>query len=188
MSRGGRHGYSFRVEKSYWLHESQSSHETDCDLKRKGNAISGPPKKKIRTEVVENVPNETILPVNENKSSIVASDSQPQIKICECMNGVDCHQYITNEMFDDVESVGSKYDGENAFITELFNSIDNVPSDITNVSDVESSYFPDILNIFGDIPSEDDEDRVIITEIFDDIETSVPDVNCSTCKNVSNKQ
>lgn len=191
MSRGGRHGYSVRVEKSYWLHESKSSFETDCCRKRKRKETDGPPTKKIRTEIVDYVPKETMSPVNTNESSIVPTfNSKPQIETCECMNEGDCHKYVTHELFDDVESVGSKYDEDKAFITEFFNSIDNIPSDITDVSEEGNSYFPDIVNIFGDIPFEDDEDRVIITEIFDDTETAVPEIskNCSPCKNVSNKQ
>ncbi len=237
MSRGGRHNYSFRVEKSYWLYESgnknyesdcgnkgqenavqvevkkksnqmnsrssdrkrqgnnvekqpkkririnaENHYETDCDLKRKGSDIDGPPKKKIRTETVScrgdtTLPNQTETVVNENKSSVVTSNNYPRIDSSESMNeNVDVHQYIRNELFDDIESVGSEYDRDAAFITTLFDDVDDISSDISNVSsENRSSFYPDVMNIFGDTQSEDDdEDRVIITEIFDNVDIDVP--------------
>lgn len=192
MSRGGRHGYSVRVEKSYWLMACEDSHETDCDRKRKGSKVDGPPKKKMRTENVGNgginAHNEVKAPVTEKKLPNI-SPSQPRTKCYECGNETDCNSYVSNELFDDIESVGSEYDGQNAFITDLFNGLESVSSVITNESGSETAGFSDILNIFDDFPSDDDEDRVIITEIFDDTEIAVPekDVSCKPCRTLSNK-
>lgn len=185
MSRGGRHGYSVRVEKSYWLFDTESNYETDSNRKRKGNekvkrkggkAAMEPAEKKRKTENAgSGDKNETAPHVSANQSSIVPFDQRSSIKCCECNNEMDDRNYVENELFDDMESVGTEYDEGQAFFTELFNGIDNVSSEITNASDDGTNFFPDILNIFADVPSEDDEDRVIITEIFDDTETTAPE-------------
>lgn len=192
MSRGGRHthDYGVRVEKSYWLFDSESSYETDdCNRKRKRNKDDGPPQKKIKSGNVGNGDSNPPMNVNMPPSNATkSSTSSPSntMECCECKHEVDGNKYVANELFDDIESVGSEYDGEQAFITELFSGIDDVASDITNVSEDEISFFPNIFNNFDDIPSDDDEDRVIITEIFDDTEIAIPDkcTNCSSDKNV----
>lgn len=237
MSRGGRQGFSLRIEKSYWLFDTENKsykmdcgckkqkkecrpmervsrketsnsansnryetdsqskrrerkvrplkrtnkielnnyQETDSDRKRKGSQINGPPNKKIRKDnAISNEDNNDSdqsvpqLHVNKSKKSpISVLGRQPQIVSSPNMNSS-----INSELFDDVESMGAEYDGELAFIGTLFNDIENVPSDITEVSSNENNFFIDILNIFDNVDQDDenDEDRVIITEIFDDDE------------------
>lgn len=200
MSRGHRKGYSLRIEKSYWLFEPENSYETDSNRKRQGNNMNGPPKKKMRTENVngdgnKSSPTKATSPGKKEKNSSKkleknskqnSSKNQIRTECPECRNEVDGTNYLTTDLFNDVESMGSEYNEENAFITELFNGRDNVSSTITDQSEDGSNIFPDILNIFGDNASDDDddEDRVIITEIFDDTEIAIPDActNCNSAK------
>lgn len=235
MSRGGRHGTSIRIEKSYWLFDTENKsykmdvdnkrprkednpipeasrkrsqadnnrsetqrnppprqernvkrktkielknhHETDSDRKRKGSEVNGPPNKKIRKDNVssgEQMDSERTVPhqLNQNKpkkssAGVSTRNGQPRIGSSPSMKN-----FIQNELFDDVESIGSEYDREASFIRTLFNDIDNVASDITEVSN-ENNFFANMLNIFENDDQDDDEndeDRVIITEIFDDDE------------------
>lgn len=192
MSRGGRHthGYDVRVEKSYWLFDSEISYETDdSNRKRKRDKDDGPPKKKIKSGNVgngdSNPPmNDDMPPVNETTSSQTSPSNT--MECSGCKHELDGNKYVANDLFDDIESVGSEYDGEQAFITELFGGIDDVASNITDASEDGLNFFPNILYNFEDIPSDDDEDRVIITEIFDDTEIAIPEkcTNCSSDKNV----
>lgn len=195
MSRGGRHGHAVQVEKTYWLMASEDCFETDSDRKRKGSKAYGPPSKKVRTENEDsggkngNVDGSSVS--NENRLAVIAPN-QPQTSKCsECGNENNGNRYVSSELFDDIESVGSEYEGQNAFISELFNGIESVSSVDTNVSENENINLNDFLNIFGDdFPSDDDdEDRVIITEIFDDTEVAVPDTvaACDSCKDTTNK-
>ncbi|KAG4076231.1 hypothetical protein HA402_014780 [Bradysia odoriphaga] len=235
MSRGGRHSSSLRIEKSYWLFDTESisyemnserkrqkkksgqiqvespkrtgryadnnryetdskpkrqkrnvkpkrstgiylknRYETDSDRKRKGSQINGPPNKKIRQDTVSsgvsgdmNESDQTVPLFNENKpkSSTVVLTRNGQSRSDSGGNS------MKNDLFDDVESIGSEYEREAAFVGMLFDDMEHVASDITEVSS-GNNVFPRILNIFynDDQDDENEEDKVIITEIFDDDE------------------
>lgn len=169
------------LRKSNRIH-NENIYETDSDRKRKGSKMNGPPKKRIKTDDLSNVdnPQQSTSHINESKSSNGSNNEQQRTDLdqCNCTNDVDGRKsmrttVVTNKiLFDDTESIGSEYDRERSFISSLFQDIDSVRSDITNVS--ENMSYPDLFSIFDDIVSEDDEDRVIITEIFDDEDEECP--------------
>lgn len=174
---GGKKRYSVRVDKSYWLFESEGSedvYETDCGKKRAGDEVYGPSNKKIKSDIIRSENDDEKLTNNvdntDNEKNGIISTKE---RCCECgTTEADGNKFIINEMFDDIESISSDYDDDKVVITDLFNDIESAASvnyqDI-NDSDDESSFLPDLLDFFDNVSSDDDEDRVIITEIFDDI-------------------
>lgn len=191
MSRGGKHGYSVRIEKSYWISDTdKNNYETDNDRKRQGSKVEGPPKKKMRIENIgDMIETDHGRPsVTENRTpNATTPNSLLRIQSGERNGDDDNLKYINNVTYDDTESVATEFGRESIFMDDLFNDIDNVSSD-TDASDDENTFYSDMLNIFGSFLSDDDEDRVIITEIFDDdAETDSPDKN-KNCRIVSNKQ
>lgn len=177
-SKSDRQSHNVKKPKRTDRIELKNYHETDSDRKRKGSEINGPPNKKLRKDNPLNAVrdnsdlNQTVPQSNENeheKSPIFVIMQQPRVESSDSINSY--NRYINSVMFDDLEGIGSEYDREATLIRTLFNDIENVPSDLTEESN-ESPFFTDILNIFDDVDQydENDEDRVIITEIFDDDE------------------
>lgn len=153
--------------------------ETDSDRKRKGTEMRGPPVKKVKNEKVKrsDVANTTSTEstsrgsesVKQKKAPIIRHSQTPKIE----SENPESHQHKRNGFFDDVESVGSEYERGRAFIASLFNDLETITTDGTDAS--ASTSYCSLNNFFDDFPSDYDEDRVIITEIFDDEEMAVPE-------------